>query len=289
MISADSLFELFPQLAVLRGKMPNDVIEMISAGSAFELFPQLATLRGKMPDEMVEREVLSKAERFAKVSTVARERIPTVRLGDIFPAEVESGRIVLERFLGRWGNIAVEEACKLALICSWRKPRAIFEFGTYNGMTTLQFVLNSPEGCVVHTLDIAPESAKAEASEIGGIDGYLVRKAGAFQVHVGEYFLQHPLAHRIHQLFGNSLKFDFAPFANAVDLVFVDGGHTYECAKSDTDNALRMLSRGGVILWHNYMDIICPEVTECLLEYVDRGLDIFHLSGTRLAVYYQRQ
>ena len=37
-------------------------------------------------------------------------------------------------------------------------------------------------------------------------------------------------------------------------MVIVDGGHSYEVAKSDTQNALRLVRNGGVIAWDDYGD-----------------------------------
>ena len=49
---------------------------------------------------------------------------------------------------------------------------------------------------------------------------------------------------------GIKTNFDFTKFTEKgpVDFIFVDAGHTYECVKSDTLNALQILSPKGVIL-----------------------------------------
>ena len=254
--------------------------------SVFDVYPQFVTLRGKVPDEIVEREVAPKATQFAEISPAARQHIPTVPLANVFPAEIEEGKIQLQHFLGQWGNISVEEVCKIALICSWLRPKTIFEFGTYNGMTTLQLALNSPPDCIVHTLDLDPLSPETAALDVGEIDGFLARKQGAFGLPVGGYFASRPLATKVRQLLGNSLAFDFSPYHHAMDMIFVDAGHTYECVKSDTSAALRMIRPGGVILWHDYMQLLHPDVTRHLVECSLAGYRIFHLRGTHLAVYY---
>jgi len=71
-----------------------------------------------------------------------------------------------------------------------------------------------------------------------------------------------------------------------MDVVFVDAGHTYPYVKSDTENALSMLRPGGVILWHDYLQVLHPDVTQCLYEYRLAGLPIYHLRGTTLALHY---
>lgn len=251
----------------------------------FQRYPELANLRGKVPDPIIEREVVPKAEAFEAMRPAAERLIPTARLGDVFPGEAEQGAIRLERFLGQWGNIRIEEVCKLCLIVAWLRPRGIFELGTYNGMTTLQLALNAPAHCRIYTLDLDPESPEARTLAVGEIDGYLARKDGFFRVEVGGYWRQTPHASRITQLWGDSVRTDFSAYEGRMDLVFVDAGHTYPYVRADSENAFKMLRPGGVIVWHDYMQVLHPDVTRCLMQYAERGRSISHLRGTHLAVY----
>ena len=254
--------------------------------TVFQKYPQLATLRGKVPEDVVEREVAGKAPRFAKFSSLAQQTIPTVRLSDVFPRELEQGRIVLENFLGQWGNITVEEVCKIALIAAWLKPRSVFEFGTYNGMTTRQIALNAPPNARIYTLDI-PSDVASEL-EIEEIDRHLAKKTGAFEFEVGHYFKGTSVAHKITQLWGDSTKTDLSAYHEQMDLVFIDAAHAYSYVKADTENALKMLRPGGVLLWHDYLQILSPDVSRCLYEYASSGVAIRHLRGTSLAVFYRK-
>src|SRR5512143_1124551 len=102
--------------------------------SVFERYPQLSTIRGLVPDDIVEKEVGGHADEFERTYARAKEKIPIVVLAKIFPSQLELGRIVLEHFLGHWGNVSVEELCKISLIVKWLKPRRMLEIGTYNGM-----------------------------------------------------------------------------------------------------------------------------------------------------------
>ena len=38
-----------------------------------------------------------------------------------------------------------------------------------------------------------------------------------------------------------------------MDLIFIDGGHTYSIVKNDTEKAFNMLNSKGIILWHDYV------------------------------------
>ncbi len=71
---------------------------MTNPRSVFERYPRLENLRGKVPDSMIEREIAEKAERFEHNATFAAQIIPSVFLDQLFPAELESGKITLERF-----------------------------------------------------------------------------------------------------------------------------------------------------------------------------------------------
>lgn len=252
--------------------------------SVFERYPQLEHLRGKVPEEVVEREVTLKAERFEECRRLAKDVIPTVSLCDVFPAELERGRVTLENFLGQWGNISIEEVCKLALIIRWLSPRRILEFGTYNGMTTLQMAINSPPDCRIFTIDLPPGGVAAEL-DVGEVDGYLARKEGFFRLEVGHYFKGTIYAGKITQLLGDSTTIDLAPVGRP-EFVFVDAGHTYRYVKSDSERALNLVVGGGVVVWHDYVQVLHPDVTQFLYELTRSGLTIHHLRGTNLAVHY---
>jgi predicted O-methyltransferase YrrM len=255
------------------------------ADGVFDDWPELLTLRGKVPDEVIAREVAEKEREFVHWRTQATALIPAVRLRDVLPERVESGRITLHHFLGQWGNVSVEEIAKMALIAKWLRPRAILEFGTYNGMTTLQLAINSPANCTVHTVDLPPDAAEVGDLAIGEIDQFLAAKLGAFSFEVGHYFHGAPQESRIHQIWGDSTRLDYSAYAGAVDMVFVDAGHTYEYVKSDTNNALQMVRPGGVVLWHDYLQVLHPGVTRVLAELCADGYVLSHLRGTHLAVY----
>lgn len=58
---------------------------------------------------------------------------------------------------------------------------------------------------------------------------------------------------KITQVFGDSATFDYGPHLNQTDLVFVDGAHSYDYIRKDTEHAVRLLRHGhGVVAWHDY-------------------------------------
>ena len=102
-------------------------------------------------------------------------------------------------------------------------------------------------------------------SGLGVIDRVVVHNLRKrFGTATGSYF-QDRSDVNIRQLFGDSATFDYsAAIDGPLDLVYIDAAHDYLHKKIDTENALRMLSDRGVIVWHNYADVLNPEVTEYL-------------------------
>jgi hypothetical protein len=57
----------------------------------------------------------------------------------------------------------------------------------------------------------------------------------------------------IKQIYGDSAAFDFTPYKNKMDFIFVDGSHQYDYVVNDTKVALSLLRDSkGIILWHDY-------------------------------------
>jgi hypothetical protein len=256
----------------------------ISTDELFRSYPQLLTLRALVPDALIVEHIGKRVSEYEELLTEARKVIPTVNLNQIFPAELERGAIRLENFLGHWGNVSIEELCKICLIVKWVAPRRILELGTYNGMTTLQMALNSPPECNTYTLDLPPEmAAKITLNPLDEMISKHFKEH--FDTTVGSYFLKRKDVN-ITQLWGDTSVFPYETIIDGpIDMVFVDAAHDYQNKKIDTDNAFRLLSAKGVILWHNYHDVICPDVTRCLGEYA-KNRKIWHLRNTSLAVYY---
>lgn len=144
-------------------------------------------------------------------------------------------------------NVSYYELCCINSIVSALRPSRIFEFGTFDGRTTLNLAANSPQHATIWTIDL-PESP-------GALLGH----------RLGERFLDRPERSRIHQLQCDTTKFDFAPHAGRMQFIFVDACHDYEFVRSDTRAALQLADpAGAVILWHDYGS--WPGVTEAVDE-----------------------
>ena len=248
----------------------------------FKDYPQLNNLRSLVPDELIEAEIGSRVHEFEGYLSEAKKLIPTVNLNKVFPEELEKGSIRLENFLGHWGNVSIEELCKICLIVKWLRPQRILEMGTYNGMTTLQMALNAPPECITYTLDLPPE--KAAQQTLSRLDELVAKHfRERFNTQTGSYFRNFS-EREIIQLWGDTATFDYSAVEGPVDLVFIDAAHDYANVKHDSENALRLLAENGVILWHDYAQVANPDVTRYVSEFGQKS-SVVHLRNTNLALF----
>jgi len=181
------------------------------------------------------------------------------------------------------GNVRISELAILSALAEQCRPGSnIFEIGTFDGRTTLNLVLNAPESCQIHTLDLPPDLETKYDLAKG--ERHMVEKPAPGSRYE-RYRRSHPDAvGRIHQLLGDSAVFDYAPYRNSCSLIFVDGSHSYDYALSDTAAAREMIETGGVIVWHDYG--IWSGVTQALEEIeAKEGLGLRNLRGTSLVVW----
>jgi predicted O-methyltransferase YrrM len=139
--------------------------------------------------------------------------------------------------------------------------------------------LNAPEA-EIYTLDLPEERASAEVETLTKGDKEWVRLSSTS---TGFAFLNHPASSRIHQLRGNSLDFEPPEFLAGCDLCVVDGGHSYECVKADTETAMKILAPGGVILWDDYTWFI-----DGVFQYISElrhSLSLHRIAGSPYVLY----
>jgi predicted O-methyltransferase YrrM len=199
-------------------------------------------------------------------------RLPVERLEALFPG-IDELEISLRHSV-RDRALLYAEAYVLSLVTAYVQPVRIFEIGTATGQGTLLMARQAPE-------------ARIDTLDLGSDTPSLGRQAGEPPWQdleaIGSAFRGTEYAARITQHFGDSARFDFAPFRGQVDLVFVDGAHTYDYVWSDSRNALAMLSERGVVIWDD-CNYVCPGVSKMLLELRREGRPIYRVFGTRFAV-----
>ena len=159
-------------------------------------------------------------------------------------------------------NMSELESRVLANLMHHFKPNFIFEMGTFNGFSTLNFAMNTPEETIIYTLDLPKEFISNTGLKVDINELEYINKSTS-----GAFFKDHPISRKITQLYGDTYNFDFTPYYEKLDLVFIDASHTYKYVSNDTEIALKLLKKkGGVILWHDYNSVTFTGVTRYLNE-----------------------
>lgn len=179
------------------------------------------------------------------------------------------------------GNVSLIELVILNMVVASRKPGRIFELGTFDGRTTLNFAANAPSDAQIYTIDLPASAEDKAVLELDDQDHKFVRKPRS-----GARFVDTPWARRITQLYGDTGNFDFSSYYGCIDFVFIDAAHSAPYVRNDTEIALRMIGdRPGCIAWHDYHDIN-PGVVDTLREYRRRHPKLgglVHIKDTSMA------
>ncbi|MDO8585547.1 MAG: class I SAM-dependent methyltransferase [Armatimonadota bacterium] len=205
---------------------------------------------------------------------------PTVGINGVVPESLLDGCTVSFRNPpSKEGGMVIHELLALNLITRAYSPKRIFEIGTFEGKTALNMATNSPDDTVIVTLDLPQQEENSAELPFDPGDKNYIRKDKS-----GHLFAGSEVEHKITQLFGDSATFDFSPYHNSMDMVFVDGAHSYEYVLNDSAVARGLLKDGkGIILWHDYAH--WTGVTRALDELFVRDpfFNIVLLRGTSLA------
>lgn len=161
----------------------------------------------------------------------------------------------------------------MATLCNIVAPKKIFEIGTFQGYSSLILAMNAPKARI-YTLDLPKGGPKTRFS-LGRSNAAYVGYAGRLAFEGTKY------APKITCLHGDSASFDFSPFKEDIDFVFVDGAHTYQYTKNDTRKALSILKEDGVIVWHDYNPYYWLGTVRSLDELAKKR-ELYHIKGTYL-------
>lgn len=181
-----------------------------------------------------------------------------------------------------FGNIQPYELFALMTVAKACHARNVFEIGTFNGRTTRNLAANIGQEGTVYTLDLEPEVELDQLKyDLDDLETSLLLRES-----VGQRYRETPEAARIVQYFGDSAKFDYSKHHGDMDLVFIDGSHALDYVRSDTENALQMVTpKSGIIVWHDYGDEF-PDVREYLNDLAEASeeYDFFHMLHTLMVV-----
>lgn len=204
-------------------------------------------------------------------------RLPREPVGKIFPG-IEQVDVCLQRAFDRdpWISLDNNEALILCALAKHLKAKKIVEIGTFKGNTALNLAVNTAPDALIYTVDMPPDwGGKMEIK----VPGLKVNVSDGSRI--GSHFHNSEYAGKIIQIFSDSASLDWGRFPLPLDLVFIDGCHDYAYVQKDTDNALRSLRPGGLIVWHDYG--MYDDVSRVVDE-TSRKITTKAIRGTRLAV-----
>lgn len=174
------------------------------------------------------------------------------------------------------GNQSLEGLIFLVSAARILGARRAFEIGTYNGVTAWTLARNVP-GLVVDTLDLPPEEIPLLALEESDNNHRGAIETRQYTLPLGSGLVE--------QHWGDSATFDFSSWTGRCDLVYVDGAHSAAYVESDTQNAMKMASAGGVVIWDDYWRQV--KGVRTVLNALDAGPmngRLFRVPTTRLVI-----
>lgn len=212
-----------------------------------------------------------------RISSWSHGSRPRVHLMKIFPG-IETVSVNLLNLYQRKIGLSVDAGEVMAL-CSIEKfigARNVLEIGTYDGNTALNLAANLAPGGRVTTIDLPPDWDKRFLYDVPNNHWNVTDRQ-----RIGIQYRQTPYENRIRQVLGDSAGVDWQALNPPFDLIFIDGCHFRDYVGKDTENALKHLRPGGVVVWHDYGDI--KDVSQVVDE-TARRITVYAVRGTRLAV-----
>jgi len=200
--------------------------------------------------------------------------IPSITLGQILGSRRPVVTMTVRSY--EEGMLPVEDALVLVAVLVAESPKEVLEIGTFMGHTT-RLMAENCASAVVHTVDLPLDydAGKDADATTPKDDFHLIERRV-----VGREFQATPCAEHIRQHFADTSKWDFADCGRPT-FFFIDGSHTYEHCKSDSEKCFDLCGGKGVFFWHDVNELH-PGVLKFINEWRSRGRDIRRVRGTDL-------
>jgi len=163
--------------------------------------------------------------------------------------------------------------------------KKIFEFGTCSGKTTYLMGLNSSADTEIVSITLNSD----DLNNVKKKDkDNKVSFRNIIQESIYEKFLfsDEEVEKKIKIIFQNSLNLEHNKYKNEMDLIFIDGGHTYSVVKNDSEKSFEMLKENGIILWHDYVPgkRSARDVVKYINE-ISKQKKIYKIKNTSLCIF----
>jgi predicted O-methyltransferase YrrM len=219
----------------------------------------------------------------ATLAAAKNTQVPTLDSWDLVRAFPVDGKI--ELYGANWtvGCTIPLERFLMGMLLRYFQPRLIVEIGTYRGASTRLILDNCTEAARVFTIDLPPNAA-IEAVQAATDEALIKHRV------VGADFVNHPRKSQATQIFGDT--FDpktWQQIPNGIQFAFIDGSHSYNAVRNDTEKLWPKLASDAVVIWHDYYSEAttgeCGEygVGQYLRERMSHEKDIFVCAYTAMA------
>jgi predicted O-methyltransferase YrrM len=188
-----------------------------------------------------------------------------------FKKQIELIPYVHEQMMTNW-----ERKVMVALACAFETSKGIFEFGTWRGLTT--HVLAVTTGKQIYTVD-CPHLRL-------GFDNYNAYQ-GFEALPVDEIGMECKTDTNVKKFLMDSILFnpEKEGLLGAMDLVLVDGNHTYKYIENDFNNGMKMLRGGGILVLHDFVPTLQVGLTLADNQSADVCNFVHHMAETLLWVH----
>ena len=207
-------------------------------------------------------------------------QIPQVEIGDVV------GRIPIVKLDARHnymdGALPQKDMMALLSLLIDSNPAIAVEIGTFNGATTAAMALNAPNA-TIHTVDL-PLDYLIESEDGAAIpkdDFHLIKGRK-----VGEAYKTLSGVYNIKQHFVDSATWDFEEVKGA-SFFFIDGSHTYEYAKNDTEKCISVAGSNARFVLHD-CDERHPGVIDYVHELIAKGVPLVRIKNTSISFFDQK-
>ena len=163
--------------------------------------------------------------------------------------------------------------------------KKIFEFGTCSGKTTYLMGLNSSVDAEIVSMTLNPDDLN-NVKKKGKDNKVSFRNIIQESIYEKFLFSDEEVEKKIKIIFQNSLNLEHDKYKNEMDLIFIDGGHTYSVVKSDSEKSFEMLNENGIILWHDYVPgkRSARDVVKYINE-ISKQKKIYKIKNTSLCIF----
>jgi hypothetical protein len=201
--------------------------------------------------------------------------IPEISLSEILGTRKVTVKLNVQRYED--GMLPPNEAMALLSILVAENPKEVLEIGTFMGHTTKSMAENL-NNSIIRTIDLPPDySPQQDNKEVPPKDDFHLI---ALRV-VGREFKGNEVEQRIRQHFGDTAAINFAELGRPT-FFFIDGSHTYEYCRQDSEKCFALCGGIGSFLWHD-CDVSHPGVIKFISEWRALGRNIVRIEGTPIA------